>query len=127
MQPLFLTAVQAGFPSPADDYIEKSLSLDEYLVTHPAATFFVRVIGASMQDAGIYEGDIVVVNRSLMPRNGDIVIAVVDGEFLIKTLLVQEQQSWLVPANPKFPKICLNENQGDFIWGVVSGVVRRYV
>ncbi len=126
MQSLFLFQVQAGFPSPAENDIEKNLSLDDYLIVQPAATFFVRVKGASMQGVGIYENDILMVNRALAPRNKDIVVAVIDNEFLVKTLSVQEKQLQLLPANRNFSNIVLNETRGDYIWGVVSGIVRRY-
>ncbi len=119
--------VQAGFPSPADDFIEQALSLDELLIDQPAATFFVRVVGLSMINAGIVENDILVVNKSLSPRHGDIVIAIIDGDFTLKTLSIDKlnQKLWLCPANPKFPKIPLVENSDNYIWGVVSAVVRK--
>ena len=122
--PLLNHSIQAGFPSPADDYIEAELSLDEYLINHKAATIFVRVSGLSMLEAGIFENDILVVDRSLDAKNDDIVIACVDGDYTIKTLKL-DRTAWLIPANPNFPKIELKSNTDDFIMGVVSGVVRK--
>ncbi|MEM1243973.1 MAG: translesion error-prone DNA polymerase V autoproteolytic subunit [Pseudomonadota bacterium] len=122
--PMPICSVQAGFPSPADDYIETNLSLDDYLIDQPAATLFVRVRGISMVDAGIVENDILVVNRALTAKNGDIVIACIAGEYTLKKLRIDEK-SWLEPANPDFPKIELKSNTDDFIFGVVSGVVRK--
>ncbi len=126
MSPLVGFKVQAGFPSPADDYLESLLSLDDYLIDNQAATFFVKVIGQSMIEAGICEGDIAVVNRALTPKSNDIVIAVIDNEFLIKELLIHNDIAWLKPHHPNYPKIQLCENKGDLIWGVVSGITRKY-
>lgn len=122
--PLVCSKVAAGFPSPAENYIEKQLSLDELLIEQPAATFFVRVSGSSMQGAGIFENDILVVNRALVAKEKDIVIAVVAGEFTVKTLSLK-QGTWLLPQNPDYPRIQLKANTDDYIWGVVCGVVRK--
>ncbi len=122
--PLFACAVQAGFPSPADDYIEADLSLDDYLIAHKAATIFVRVRGVSMQDAAIIENDILVVDRALQARSGDIVIACVENEYTLKTLHI-DHKVWLIPANPNFKRIELKAQDDNFIMGVVSGVVRK--
>jgi DNA polymerase V len=124
LTPLFTCSVSAGFPSPADDYIESNLSLDDYLVEHKAATVFVRVSGLSMIDAGIIENDILVVDRSLEARNGDIVIACVDNDYTLKTFSVNNG-IWLLPANENFSKIQLTADSDNFIMGVVSGVVRK--
>lgn len=121
-----ISKVHAGFPSPADDYLEPFLSLDDYLIDNRAATFFVKITGNSMQGTGICEGDIAVVNRALVPVSHDIVIAVIENEFLIKELLIHAGQIWLKPHHPDFPKIRLQEDQGDMVWGVVAGVVRKY-
>jgi len=122
--PMALCAVSAGFPSPADDYIETNLSLDDYLIDQPAATIFVRVSGISMVDVGIFEHDILVVNRALIAKNNDIVIACVDGEYTLKTLHMGKK-NWLMAANAHFPKMELKSNRDDFIFGVVTGVVRK--
>src|SRR5215831_7665344 len=94
---LFLVPVSAGYPSPADDYLEGPLDLNEHLITHPTATFFVRVAGESMREAGIHSGDVLVVDRALTPRNGSIVIAVVNGELTVKRLAKRRGQLVLVP------------------------------
>lgn len=126
MVPMAVCKVQAGFPSPAEDYLESLLSLDDYLIDNLAATFFVKIIGNSMSGLGICEGDIAVVNRALTPKTNDIVIAVVDNEFLIKELIVGNGMLWLKPHYPNYPNIPLREARGDMIWGVVSGIVRKY-
>lgn len=123
--PSFLSAVQAGFPSPAEDYIEKKLDINELVVQHPSATFFVRVEGDSMQDAGIHSGDILVVDRSLEAKNGKVVIAVLNGEFTVKRLKVDSEGIYLVPENPRFPAIKVGEESECTIWGVVSYVIHK--
>jgi DNA polymerase V len=117
--------ISAGFPSPAADYIEDGLDLNEYLVRHPAASFLFTVVGYSMQGAGIVEGDKVVVDRSVTPRHNHIVIAVVDGEYTIKRLYKRGNRIELHPENPAFRPICFSDGQELEIWGVVVGLVRR--
>lgn len=123
--PSFLSAVQAGFPSPAEDYIEKQLDINELVVQHPTATFFVRVEGDSMQDAGIHSGDILVVDRSLEPKNGKVVVAVLNGEFTVKRLKINSEGVFLMPENPRFPPIKVGEEAECTIWGVVSYVIHK--
>lgn len=123
--PAFSSSVQAGFPSPADDYIERQLDLNELMVQHPAATFFVRVEGESMRDAGIHTGDILVVDRSVEATNGKIVVAVINGEFTVKRFSVDSTGAYLVPENPDFLKVKIDENSEFQIWGVVMYVIHR--
>ncbi len=124
--PLYASRVRAGFPSPADDYIERGLDFNEYLVAHPAATFCLRVSGDSMIGARIFSGDIIVVDRSLQPRNGSIVVAVVDGELTVKRLQkTADGRMGLVSENPLYPPVVLTDEGGFTIWGVVSSVIRR--
>lgn len=121
--PLFSARVQAGFPSPADDHLERSIDLNEELIQHPAATFFVRVKGESMHDAGIQSGDILVVDRSLAPTDRKIVVAMIDGEFTVKRFRNQEGRIFLEAANDRFPKIEVSGDQELVVWGVVSFVI----
>lgn len=121
--PLYATRVAAGFPSPADDYIEAKLDLNEHLVKHPAATFFVRVEGESMTGAGIYPNDILVVDRSLKPNNGKVVIAVVNGELTVKRLKIGKGTLTLLAENIKYPSIQITEEMNFSIWGVVTNVI----
>jgi DNA polymerase V len=121
--PIFLNTVSAGFPSPAADFVEKTLDLNELCVKHPAATYFVRVEGESMIDAGILAGDVLVVDRALKPRHGQIVIAEVLGEMTVKQLELHPLKR-LVPRNRKYPAIDDLDNKDVTIFGVVTGVVR---
>ena len=120
---LFSARVQAGFPSPADDHLERSIDLNEELIQHPAATFFVRVKGESMHDAGIQSGDILVVDRSLAPTDRKIVVAMIDGEFTVKRFRNQDGRIFLEAANDQFPKIEVSGDQELVVWGVVSFVI----
>lgn len=122
--PLFLESVQAGFPSPAQDYIERTLDLNELCIHHPAATFFVRVDGLSMIEAGIYSGDILVVDRSITPVHGHIVIACLNGEMTVKELCLTPRPC-LVPRNKKFEIIEIPEGTELEIFGVVTTVIRN--
>ncbi|MCW5589499.1 MAG: translesion error-prone DNA polymerase V autoproteolytic subunit [Legionellales bacterium] len=123
--PLLTHSVQAGFPSPAESDIESHLSLDDYLIEHKAATLFVRVKGLSMVEAGIIENDILIVDRSLNPRQGDFVIACLNNEYTLKLFHLEKNKIWLLPANPHFSRIELKPHSDNFIMGVVSGVVRK--
>lgn len=122
----FTSRVEAGFPSPADDYLEGALDLNEHLIRHPAATFFLRVSGDSMTGAGIYPGDILIVDRSLPPADGRIVIAVVDGELTVKRLHRRRGRIRLVPENPRYPTIEITAEQDLRVWGVVVHAVHSF-
>jgi DNA polymerase V len=118
--------VSAGFPSPAEDYIDKRLSLDEYLIQNKTATFFVQVSGTSMVNAGISDGSLVVVDRSLKAQSGDIVVAIVNNEFLIKRIEMRGSECFLHAENEKYGTVTLNENSGDCIWGVVTSCIQKF-
>ncbi|MFZ4729288.1 MAG: LexA family protein [Pseudanabaena sp.] len=121
--PLFLNPVAAGFPAPTEDYIEGKIDLNRHLVKHPDSTFLVRVVGESMQDAGIHPRDLLVVDRSLEAISGKVVIAVVDGELTVKRLRKHRNKLWLMPENPNFQPIEIGENMELHIWGVVTNVI----
>lgn len=123
--PLYGDGVAAGFPSPAEDYMEQTLDLNELMVNHPTSTFYVRVDGDSMIDAGIYNNDILVVDRSLDPRNGDIIIANVNGEFCVKVLDLTLNYPRLLPQNKNYPIINISVETPFSIFGVVTGMVRK--
>ena len=122
-RPLFACSVSAGFPSPADDYIEGKLDLNELMGANPAATFFVRVAGDSMTGAGIHHQDILVVDRSLEPISGKVVIAVINGELTVKRLHRKGETLCLKAENPDYPDILINEGTTCEIWGVAAFVV----
>ena len=122
-RPLFLTRISAGFPSPADDYIEQGLSLDEHLVQRPEATFFLRVQGDSMIGAGIHDGDLLIVDKSLTAQHNSIVIAEIHGELTVKRLHHLNGDIALLAENPAYKTIPINEASQLVIWGVVTNVV----
>lgn len=117
----------AGFPSPADDFAEKRQDLNELLITHPLATFFWQVSGRSMEGAGIWDGDILVVNRAINAVHGHIVVAQVDGDFTVKYLHKRAGKVKLVPANPTFPELVFKEGQELIICGVVTSTIKRFI
>lgn len=124
-RPLFLSRVPAGFPSPADDYLEGKLDLNEHLIQHKAATFFVRVSGSSMEGAGIFDGDLLIVDRALETKHKSIVVAVVNGEFTVKRIKKEKGRVWLIPENDKFKPIELKEGTECEVWGVVTNVIHK--
>lgn len=121
--PLFGHKIAAGFPSPADDYVEDRIDLNQHLIRHREATFFLRVKGDSMLNAGIHDGDLLVVDRALDPADGKVVIAVLDGELTVKRLERRGGRVRLVPENPAFPVIEVGSEQDLVIWGVVTSVI----
>jgi DNA polymerase V len=121
--PLYDNPVAAGFPSPAADHVEDRLSADDYLVNNPTATYFVRVKGDSMIEAGIFDGDVLVVDRSIKPSIGSVVLAEIDGEFTVKYLGREK----LLPANGRYQPILFKEGQTVELIGVVTGSMRRFV
>jgi DNA polymerase V len=123
--PLYSSKVAAGFPSPADDHIEGKLDLNEHLISNPTATFFVRAKGDSMLNAGIHSNDILVVDRSITPKSGHIVIVALNGELTVKRLKKQGQQVTLLAENPDYPSIKIAEGEELVIWGVVTSVVHE--
>ena len=124
--PLLGRLLPAGFPSPADDYLDGEIDLSRYLVERPAATFLMRITGESMRGAGILDGDLVVVDRSVEAKSGHIVVAVCHGEMTIKRLrLLRGGRAVLQAENPDFPEFVLGEEAPAEIWGVVVGVVRK--
>lgn len=121
--PFYSTKVSAGFPSPADDYLEGSLDLNEYLIHHPYATFFVRVTGDSMINVGIFPNDILIVDRSLEATSGKVVIAVVNGELTVKRFIKKQNEIWLYPENSAYKPLQICQESEFLIWGVVTNVI----
>ncbi len=122
-RPLFLTQVPAGFPSPADDYIEQKLDLNQHLIKHPAATYFVRVVGDSMVEAGIRSKDILIVDRALEAKDKNVVVAAINGELTVKRFRILDGKIFLVPENKNYAPISVSEESNLEIWGVVTYVI----
>jgi DNA polymerase V len=125
--PLFSDSVQAGFPSPAEDHMDMDLNLNDYLVHNPSATFCVKAIGDSMKDAGIKSGDIMIVDKSLEPKNRSIVLAVIDGEFTVKRVNLNDNELYLIPENSNFSPIKITQEMDFQVWGVVTYVIHKTV
>jgi len=123
--PIFLDKISAGFPSPATDYMENKLDLNEYLIKNPAATFIVKASGSSMINADIYSGDLLIIDRSLIPRNDNIVIASIFGDLTVKKIKKKKKSFFLVPANEEYPSIEVREEMECFIWGVVTYIIHE--
>ena len=123
--PLFSSPVSAGTPFPADANVDQFIDLNEFLIKNPTATFFVRVEGTSMINAGIHPGDILIVDKSIDPAPNNIVIAVIDGEFLVKRLITECGIKYLVPDNPDFGRIDIGNGTQIEIWGVVTWVIHK--
>jgi DNA polymerase V len=123
--PLYLAAVPAGFPSPADDYIDRSLDLNEHLIDHPAATFFVRVSGDSMTGAGIHSGDMLIVDRAAEPVHGKVVIAALNGELTVKRIHCKNGALRLMPDSPGFTPVDVPPEADFEVWGVVTYVIHK--
>ena len=118
--------IQAGFPSPAQEFISESIDLNHELIDHPAATFYGRVVGDSMIQEGIEEGDVLIIDRSLEPRNKDLAVCCVDGDFTLKRIQIEVDKVWLIPSNEVFDPILVTADNRFLIWGVVTYVIKRY-
>ncbi len=118
--------IQAGFPSPAQDFINETIDLNKELINHPAATFYGRVVGDSMIKEGIEEGDVLIIDRSLEPHNKDLVVCCIDGEFTLKRIQVESNKVWLIPSNELFDPILVTLDNQFSIWGVVTYVIKKY-
>ena len=119
------TRISAGFPSPADDFRETRISLDEELIINKEATFFAKVSGQSMIGAGLDNNDLLVIDRSIEPANNKIAVCFLDGEFTVKRLRVENNEVWLQPENPEYPIIKITEENDFVIWGIVTSVIKK--
>ena len=117
--------IQAGFPSPAQDYISETIDLNRELIRHPSATFYGRVSGDSMIEEGIEEGDIIVIDRAIEPRDGDLAVCCVDGDFTLKHIKIEGDHAWLIPANESFDPILVTGENKFSIWGVVTYTIKK--
>jgi DNA polymerase V len=118
--------VSAGFPSPADDFIEYPIDLNRELIKNQAATFFARVKGSSMRDLGIDDGDLLVIDKSLPPTNGKIAVCYLDGEFTLKKIKIEKDHCWLIPANEDYQPIKVNRDNEFIVWGIVLHVIKSF-
>ena len=117
--------ISAGFPSPADDFKEIRISLDKELVKNEEATFYARVSGDSMQGAGLENGDLLIIDRSIEPSNNKIAVCFVDGEFTVKRIKIESKKLYLIPENKKYSPIEINEENELIIWGIVTYVIKK--
>ena len=123
--PMAGAGISAGFPSPAEEYMEAGIDLNLELIRNPDATFFGRVKGYSMKDAGISDGDVLVIDKSLEPRNGSIAVCFLDGEFTVKRILKENDAVFLLPANHDFKPIRITEENDFLVWGIVTYVIKK--
>lgn len=119
------STISAGFPSPCADYLDSSIDLNKELIKNKSATFCARVRGNSMIDEGIDDGDILIVDRSLTPCDGKVVVSFIDGEFTLKRLRIDHSGVWLQPANPAYSPIRIQEDNNFIIWGIVTYVIKK--
>jgi DNA polymerase V len=123
--PVLSAGISAGFPSPAMDFMDVSIDLNQLMIKHPSATFFGRVQGNSMLDAGISDGDLLVIDRSLSPSNNKIAVCFIDGEFTIKRIQKEVDCCWLLPANEKYKPIKVTAENDFIVWGIVTHVIKK--
>lgn len=117
--------IKAGFPSPAQDYLEQAIDLNKELIKHPASTFYGRVVGDSMRDEGIDEGDILVIDKSLELIDDDLAVCFIDGEFTVKRVRLEPDAAWLVPSNSNYPPIKVTKDNEFMVWGIVTYTIKK--
>ena len=123
--PLVEDGLQAGFPSPAADYLDLKLDLNQELINNPNSTFFGRVKGNSMTDAGICDGDVLIIDKSITPQNDSIAVCFIDGEFTVKRIKIEKQAIYLIPENKTFKEIKVTPDNNFIIWGIVTYVIKK--
>jgi len=124
---LYTTSISAGFPSPAEDHMDVSLDINEYLVKHPSSTFYIYVKGDSMINAGIFDGDLMIVDRSLEVKSNSIVVAVINGEFTVKKIKKDSGNIYLIPDNKNYKPILLEDSMDFQIWGIVTHTIHHFL
>lgn len=117
--------IKAGFPSPAQDYLEQAIDLNKELIRHPASTFYGRVVGNSMRDEGIEDGDILVIDKSLELIDDDLAVCFIDGEFTVKRVRLEADAAWLVPSNSDYPLIKVTKDNDFMVWGIVTYTIKK--
>lgn len=124
--PFVIEGISAGFPSPAMDFVDLTIDLNRHLIKHPSSTFYGLVKGDSMKDAGIFDGDLLVIDKSLEPINNKIAVCYIDGEFTLKRIRIDNGQVWLLPENEKYQPIKITEDNELLVWGVVTYVIKSF-
>lgn len=124
--PFVEEGISAGFPSPALDFIDLTIDLNKHLIKHPSATFYGRVKGQSLKNAGINDGDLLIIDKSLEPLNGKIAVCYIDGEFTAKRIKKSKEELWLMPENDDYPPIKIEEENDLIIWGIVTHVIKSF-
>ncbi|NLN24968.1 MAG: translesion error-prone DNA polymerase V autoproteolytic subunit [Bacteroidetes bacterium] len=124
--PFVEEGISAGFPSPALDFIDLTIDLNKHLIKHPSATFYGRVKGQSLKNAGINDGDLLIIDKSLEPINGKIAVCYIDGEFTAKRIKKSKEELWLMPENDDYPPIKIEEENDLIIWGIVTHVIKSF-
>ncbi len=119
------SGIRAGFPSPAQDYMELAIDLNKEIVKNPSSTFYGRVVGNSMQDEGIEEGDILVIDKSLELLNNDLAVCFVDGDFTVKRVKIEQNAAYLIPSNPSYPIMKVTQDNEFLIWGIVTYTIKK--
>lgn len=117
--------IRAGFPSPAQDYMELAIDLNKELIKHPTSTFYGRVVGDSMKDEGIEEGDILVIDKLLELMDDDLAVCFIDGDFTVKRVRLESDAAWLVPSNVKYPPIKVTKDNEFMVWGIVTYTIKK--
>lgn len=124
--PVISGGISAGFPSPAMDFIDLTIDMNKYLIKHPSSTFYGRVKGVSMKNVGIYDGDLLVIDKSITPTNNKIAVCFLDGEFTVKRIKIENDCIWLVPENETYQPIKVTEENDFIIWGIVTHVIKAF-
>tara|TARA_R100001377_G_C3085770_1_gene74011 strand:- start:41 stop:490 length:450 start_codon:yes stop_codon:yes gene_type:complete len=124
--PYVYEGISAGFPSPADDFLDLNIDLNKHLIKNPSTTFYGRVKGDSMKDVGIHNGDLLIIDKSLEPRDNKIVVCFIDGEFTVKRIAIQKDVIWLVAENKDYDPIKVTKDNDFLIWGIVTNVIKSF-
>ena len=124
--PFIIAGISAGFPSPAMDFIDLTIDMNRHLIKHPTSTFYGRVKGDSMKDAGIHDGDLLVIDKSIRPMNNKIAVCYIDGDFTVKRIKIENECIWLIPENMSYKPIKVTSDNDFIIWGIVTHVIKAF-
>lgn len=124
--PFVANGISAGFPSPADDFLDINIDLNKYLIKNPTTTFYGRVSGNSMIDAGINDGDLLIIDKSLEPKNNKIAVCFIDGDFTVKRIQIEKDVIWLIAENKEYKPIKVTKDNDFVIWGIVTNVIKQF-